>query len=81
MKTPQEELLETLYKKYEKDLDGGWLEVSTKFAEICFNEIKALGDKAKVADIHKYIAAMHHVTVDRMEAQFKKYMEEISKLH
>lgn len=81
MKTPQEELLESLYKKYEKDLDGGWLEVSTRFAEACFNEIKALGDKAKVADIHKYIAAMHHITVNRMEEQFKKHMTMVSKLH
>ena len=80
MGTPQEEFLENLYKIYGKDLDGGWLEVSTCFAETCFNEIKALGDKAKVTDIYKYIAAMHHVTVNRMEEQFKKRMAEISKL-
>jgi hypothetical protein len=79
--TPQEELLKQLYKEHKGDLDGGWLEVSTKFAEVCFNEIKALGDKAKVADIHKYIAAMHHVTVNRMEEQFKKHMAMVSKLH
>lgn len=81
MKTPQEELLESLYKKYEKDLDGGWLEVSSKFAEVCFNEIKALGDKAKVADIHKYIAAMHHVTVNRLEKIFIKRMDDVIKLY
>lgn len=81
MKTPQEELLESLYKKYEKDLDGGWLEVSTRFAEICFNEIKALGDKAKVADIHKYIAAMHDVTINRLEKNFIKRMDDVIKLY
>lgn len=80
MGTPQEEQLKELYEKYKKDLDGGGFRVMVKFSEQCFNEFKALGDKAKVADIHKYIAAMYHVTVDRMEAQFKKYMEEISKL-
>lgn len=81
MKTPQEELLESLYKKYEKDLDGGWLEVSSKFAEVCFNEIKALGDKAKVADIHKYIAAMHDVTINRLEKIFIKRMDDVIKLY
>lgn len=81
MKTPQEELLESLYKKYEKDLDGGWLEVSSKFAEVCFNEIKAPGDKAKVADIHKYIAAMHDVTINRLEKIFIKRMDDVIKLY
>ena len=81
MATPEEEFLENLYKIYGKDLDGGWLEVSTSFAKTCFNEIKALGDKAKVADIYKYIAAMHHVTVKRIEEQLKKHLAEISKLH
>lgn len=49
------------------------------FAEDCFKEI-TLNDKAKDRDVHKYLVAVHHVTVKRMEEAFKKHLEEIRKL-
>lgn len=49
------------------------------FAEDCFKEIM-LNGKAKVRDVHKYLEAVHHVTVKRMEEAFKKHLEEIRKL-
>lgn len=52
----------------------------TAFAEDCFKELM-LNDKAKVCDVHKYLVAVHHVTVKRMEEAFKKHLEEIRKLH
>ena len=39
-----------------------------------------LNGKAKVRDVHKYLVAVHHVTVKRMEEAFKKHLEEIRKL-
>lgn len=48
-------------------------------ARTCFKEIM-LNDKAKVRDVHKYLVAVHHVTVERMEEAFKKHLEEIRKL-
>ena len=79
MATPEEEKLLRYYEKNKNDLDGGFLNTMTAFAEDCFKEIM-LNDKAKVRDVHKYLVAVHHVTVKRMEEAFKKHLEEIRKL-
>ena len=78
-KTPEEEKLLRYYEKNKNDLDGGFHNTMVAFAEDCFKEIM-LNDKAKVRDVHKYLVAVHHVTVERMEEAFKKHLEEIRKL-
>lgn len=80
VKTPEEEKLLRYYEENKNDLDGGYFNTMTAFAEDCFKEIM-LNDKAKVRDVHKYLVAVHHVTVKRMEEAFKKHLEEIEKLN
>lgn len=80
MATPEEEKLLSYYEKNKNDLDGGFHNSMIAFAEDCFKEIM-LNDKAKVRDVHKYLVAVHHVTVKRMEEAFKKHLEEIEKLN
>lgn len=80
MASAQEEKLLRYYEENKNDLDGGFLNTMTAFAEDCFKEIM-LNDKAKVCDVHKYLVAVHHVTVKRMEEAFKKHLEEIEKLN
>ena len=53
-KTPEEEKLLRYYEENKNDLDGGFLNTMTAFAEDCFKEIM-LNDKAKVRDVHKYL--------------------------
>lgn len=79
-KTPEEEKLLRYYEENKNDLDGGFHNTMVAFAEDCFKEIM-LNDKAKVRDVHKYLVAVHHVTVERMEKAFKKHLEEIEKLN
>lgn len=79
-KTPEEEKLLRYYEKNKNDLDGGFHNTMVAFAEDCFKEIM-LNDKAKVRDVHKYLVAVHHVTVERMEEAFKKHLKEIEKLN
>lgn len=52
-----------------------------RLAEDCFNEMKKLGDNAKVRDIHKYLFAVHQVTTERLESGFRKHLDSISRLH
>lgn len=80
IKTPETEKLLRYYEENKNDLDGGFLNTMVAFAKDCFKEIKSLGDKAKVRDIHKYLVAVHHVTAEQMEEAFKKHLEEIKKL-
>lgn len=80
VKTPEEEKLLRYYEKNKNDLDGGFHNTMVAFAEDCFKEIM-LNDKAKVRDVHKYLVAVHHVTVERMEEAFKKHLKEIEKLN
>lgn len=79
-KTPEEEKLLRYYEENKNDLDGGFHNTMVAFAEDCFKEIM-LNDKAKVRDVHKYLVAVHHVTVKRMEEAFKKHLKEIEKLN
>lgn len=78
-KSPEEEKLLSYYEKNKNDLDGGFHNSMVAFAEDCFKEIM-LNDKAKVRDVHKYLVAVHDVTVKQMEESFKKHLEAIKKL-
>jgi hypothetical protein len=79
--TPEEEKLVKYCEAYKTDFDGGFHRSMVSLAEDCFNEMKKLGDKAKVRDIHKYLAAVHLVTVERMEAGFRKHLAELERLN
>lgn len=79
--TPEEEKLLKYCESYKADFDGGFHRSMVSLAEDCFNEMKNLGDKAKVRDIHKYLAAVHLVTVERMEAGFRKHLAELERLN
>lgn len=78
-KSPEEEKLLSYYEKNKNDLDGGFHNSMVAFAQDCFKEIM-LNDKAKVRDVHKYLVAVHDVTVKQMEEAFKKHLEAIKKL-
>lgn len=78
--TPEQKLLK-YYKENKNDIDGGGANAMVQFAKDCFDELKALGDKAKVRDVHKYLVAVHDVTVNRMEKQTRQLINEIEKLH
>ena len=79
--TPEEEKLLKYCEDNKADLDGGFHRSMVRLAQDCFDEIKKLGDKAKVRDIHKYLAAVHLVTVERMEAGFRKHLAELERLN
>jgi hypothetical protein len=79
--TPEEEKLVKYCEAYKTDFDGGFHRSMVSLAEDCFNEMKKLGDKAKVRDIHKYLAAVHLVTVERMEEGFRKHLAELERLN
>lgn len=81
MNSPEEEKLLKYYEANKTDFDGGFHRSMVSLAEDCFNEIKKLGDTAKVRDIHKYLVAVHHVTVERMEAGFRKHLAELERLN
>lgn len=78
-KSPEEEKLLRYYENNKNDLDGGFHNSMVAFAKDCFKEI-TLNDKAKVCDVHKYLMAVHDVTVQQMEESFKKHLEAIRKL-
>ena len=80
MNTPEEEKLLKYYEANKNDFDGGFHNSMVRLAIDCFNEMKKLGDKAKVRDIHKYLVAVHHVTAERMEAGFRKHLDELERL-
>ena len=79
--TPEEEKLLKYFEANKTDPDGGFHLSMVRLAEDCFNEMKKLGDKAKVSDIHKYLVAVHLVTVERMEAGFRKHLAELERLN
>lgn len=80
MTSPEKEKLLKYYEANKTDFDGGFHRSMVSLAEDCFNEMKKLGDKAKVRDIHKYLVAVYQVTTDQMEAGFSKYLDELERL-
>ena len=78
--TPEEKKLLKYYEANKNDLDGGFHNSMVSLAIDCFNEMKKLGDKAKVRDIHKYLVAVHHVTAERLEEGFRKHLAELERL-
>ena len=81
MKTSQEELLESLFKKQEAKVIPGteYWEALTEFSEVCFNQLMGK-EKPKVADIHSFIAAAYHYGRERGEKYAKWLQSEIDKL-
>lgn len=80
MISPEAEKLLKYYADNQNDFDGGFHRSMVTLAEDCFNEMKKLGENAKVRDIHKYLVAVHYVTADRMEAGFRKHLDSIRRL-
>lgn len=80
MTSPEEEKLLKYYAENQNDFDGGFHRSMVSLAQDCFNEMKKLGDQAKVRDIHKYLVAVHYVTAERMEAGFRKHLDELKRL-
>lgn len=82
MKTEQEEMLETLFKKQEGKVIPGteYWEALVEFSEVCFNQLISK-EKPKVADIHSFIAAAYHYGREQGEKYAKWLQSEIDKLH
>ncbi|MBQ2654910.1 MAG: hypothetical protein IJQ67_00775 [Bacilli bacterium] len=82
MKTEQEEMLETLFKKQEGKVIPGteYWEALVEFSEVCFNQLMSK-EKPKVADIHSFIAAAYHYGREQGEKYAKWLQSEIDKLH
>ena len=81
MKTSQEELLESLFKKQEGKVIPGteYWEALVEFSEVCFNQLMSK-EKPKVADIHSFIAAAYHYGREQGEKYAKWLQSEIDKL-
>lgn len=81
MKTIQQEMLESFFKKQEGKVIPGteYFEALTEFSEVCFNQFIGK-EKPKVADIHSFIAAAYHYGRERGEKYGKWLQSEIDKL-
>lgn len=82
MKTEQEEMLESLFKKQEGKVIPGteYWEALVEFSEVCFNQLMSK-ENPKVADIHSFIAAAYHYGREQGEKYAKWLQSEIDKLH
>ena len=82
MKTSQEEMLESLFKKQEGKVIPGteYWEALVEFSEVCFNQLMSK-EKPKVADIHSFIAAAYHYGREQGEKYAKWLQSEIDKLN
>lgn len=82
MKTEQEEMLESLFKKQEGKVIPGteYWEALVEFSEVCFNQLMSK-EKPKVADVHSFIAAAYHYGREQGEKYAKWFQSEIDKLH
>ena len=59
--TPQRERLITLFEKYKKNADNGYVKAITAFSKECFRELQKLGDNATYQDVRKYICAAYNI--------------------
>lgn len=82
MKTIQQEMLESFFKKQEGKVIPGteYFEALTEFSEVCFNQFIGK-EKPKVADIHSFIAAAYRCGHERGEKYGKWLQSEIDKLN
>ena len=56
---PKQERLHELFMQHQNELDGGFFEALTTFAEECFIELKSHGDKATPGLLHSFIVAAY----------------------
>ena len=63
--TPQRERLITLFEKYKKNVDNGYVKAITEFSKECFRELQKLGDNATYQDVRKYICAAYNIGMMR----------------
>ena len=61
MKTIQQEMLESFFKKQEGKVIPGteYMEALTEFSKVCLDQLIGK-EKPKVADVHSFIAAAYH---------------------
>lgn len=81
MKTSQEEMLESFFKKQEGKVIPGteYWNALVEFSKVCFDQIMSK-EKLKVADIHSFIAAAYHYGREQGEKYSKWLQSEIDKL-
>jgi len=81
MKTSQQEMLETLFKKQEGKVIPGteYMGALTEFSKVCFDQLIGK-EKPKVADVHSFIAAAYHYGREQGEKYGRRLQSEIDKL-
>jgi hypothetical protein len=81
MKTSQQEMLESLFKKQEGKVIPGteYMEALTEFSKACFDQLTGK-EKPKVADVHSFIAAAYHYGREQGEKYGRWLQSEIDKL-
>lgn len=81
MKTSQQEMLESLFKKQEGKVIPGteYFEALSEFSEVCFDQLISK-EKPKVADVHSFIAAAYHYGCEQGEKYGMRLQSEIDKL-
>jgi hypothetical protein len=82
MKTIQQEMLESFFKKQEGKVIPGteYMEALTEFSKVCLDQLIGK-EKPKVADVHSFIAAAYHYGREQGEKYAKWLQSEIDKLH
>ena len=82
MKTSQQEMLESFFKKQEGKVIPGteYMEALIEFSKVCFDQLISK-EKPKVADIHSFIAAAYHYGREQGEKYRAWLDKEIEKLH
>ena len=81
MKTSQQEMLESLFKKQKGKVIPGteYMGALTEFSKACFDQFIGK-EKPKVADVHSFIAAAYHYGREQGEKYGRWLQSEIDKL-
>lgn len=81
MKTSQDEMIASLFKKQEGKVIAGteYWGALTEFSKVCFDQLMGK-ENPKVADIHSFIAAAYHYGREQGEKYGMWLQSEINKL-
>lgn len=81
MKTSQQEMLESFFKKQEGKVIPGteYWGALVEFSKVCFDQVMSK-ENPKVADVHSFIAAAYHYGLEQGEKYAKQLQSEIDKL-
>lgn len=81
MKTSQQEMLESFFKKQEGKVIPGteYWGALVEFSKVCFDQIMSK-ENPKVADVHSFIAAAYHYGREQGEKYGMLLQSEIDKL-